>query len=173
MTFSRFKNLLNTIDQKIYTILALFLPAKQHREVSHQFVKFALIGAINTLIDFGIYATLTRHTAFFDYHGPTKYLANAISFVCGTTFSFFANRTWTFRQTNAPTPGEALRFYSTTLSGLLINSLILFLFIRWIGINDLVSKIFSTIFSTIWNFSLKRLWVFAPRDIGEPVKTDA
>ncbi len=124
---------------------------------------FAVIGVINTAIDFSIYILLTRHTRFFDYRTDWRYAANTISFLTATTFSFFVNRAWTFRRTAAPSWGEALRFYATTLSGLVINNGVLFLFSQIGGINDIVSKIFSTVFSMVWNFTFKKFWVFSEK----------
>ena len=159
----------NALDRGIEWFVALFIKNTARRQTVHEFIKFALIGIVNTFVDFGIYAYLTRHTSFFDYHKPTKYLANSISFMVATTFSFFANRTWTFGRRDRATVGEAARFYTTTLTGLLINNGILFILNHFFKVNDLVSKVFSTVFSTTWNFIFKKFWVFIP----ETERTDA
>jgi putative flippase GtrA len=162
MTLSYTKKFFAGFDFHTEAFLSLFWKNKKTRDSVHQFIKFALIGFVNTFVDFGIYYLLTRHTSFFYYTKPTKYLANCISFLTATTMSFFANRAWTFGRRDRATLNEASRFYATTLSGLLINNGILFLLNHYFFVNDLVSKVFSTIFSTVWNFTFKKLWVFVP-----------
>ena len=95
---------------------------------------------MNTVIDFGIYYLLTRHTQLFDYRTPWKYAANSISFLTATTFSFWMNRTWTFRRGGRPTLAESLRFYATTLGGLLVNNSVLFVLNQFAGINPRRAK---------------------------------
>ena len=152
----------NSLDNLFYRIAGYFFKTSERIEAGRQFLTFAVIGVANTIIDFGIYYMLTRHTAFFNYQTNWRYAANSISFLIATSFSFWANRSWTFRRSGWPTPMEALRFYATTLGGLLVNNFVLFILSSFIGINDLIAKVFSTVFSTIWNFTFKRLWVFTP-----------
>jgi putative flippase GtrA len=156
------------LDGVFYRIVEWFFEAPEKREAGRQFLTFAVIGVGNTIIDFGIYYLLTRHTAFFNYQTPWRYAANSISFLLATTFSFWMNRSWTFRRKGRPTLSESLRFYATTLGGLLVNNTILFALSSFVGINDLVSKVFGTVFSTVWNFVFKKLWVFTPETHRDP-----
>lgn len=155
--------MLAVLDNIFYRISSRLFGTQEKIESCRQFLTFAVIGVGNTIIDFSIYYMLTRHTAFFDYETWHRYLANSISFTIATTFSFFMNRTWTFRQKGNPGMGEVARFYATTLSGLLLNNTILFVFSEYIGFGDIISKMFSTVFSTVWNFVFKKFWVFAPQ----------
>jgi putative flippase GtrA len=157
--------LIKKFDEVVLGFIAVVVKTPQKQEALHQFVKFALIGVVNTAIDFGIYYMLTRHTALFDVSTWHKYIANIISFCIATTFSFFANRVWTFGRKDKATVGEAARFYSTTLSGLVLNSLLLLLLVRVLGIYDLIAKVFSTFVTIFWNFFLKRFWVFTPEEV--------
>jgi putative flippase GtrA len=157
-----FKKGFHALDACFYGIANTFFTTTEGIETGRQFLTFAVIGIMNTVIDFGLYYLLTRHTAFFDYRTPQRYLANAISFLIATSFSFWINRSWTFRRTGWPTLSELFRFYATTLGGLCVNSTILFFFSGIVGIEDLVAKIFSTVFNTVWNFIFKKLWVFVP-----------
>lgn len=126
----------------------------------HQFLRFACIGVANTLIDFLLYYLLTRSVPFFHYETGAKYSANIISFFAGATFSFFANRLWTFKQASPVSMGELTRFYSTNISGVLLNSSILLVGIKLFGVHDLVGKAIATIGTVMWNFTLQKFWVF-------------
>ena len=152
----------HAFDSCLYNIANVFFTTTEGIETGRQFLTFAVIGIMNTIVDFGIYYFLTRHIAFFDYHTSRRYLANSISFLIATSFSFWLNRSWTFRRTGRPAFSELLRFYVTTLGGLFVNNLILLFFSGFIGMEDLIAKIFSTVFNTVWNFIFKKLWVFVP-----------
>lgn len=168
-----FRKKLRAFDASLYKIAALFFRRTKNIETGRQFLTFAVIGVGNTIIDFGIYYLLTRYTIFFNYHTPGRYVANSISFLIATTFSFWMNRSWTFRRKDRPTLSESLRFYATTVGGLFVNNFFLFFLGDFIGINDLVAKAFSTVFSTIWNFVFKKLWVFTPVTDSEDVSAVA
>lgn len=154
------KQIGNSLDNALFRGVGYVARTPAQQQTLHQFFTFALIGVGNTIIDFGIYTLLTRHTTIFDYHTSGRYVANVISFGIATTFSFYANRTWTFRRKNGPETGEVVRFYTTTISGLLWNTLILYVLSSVLGINDLVAKLFGTVFSMLWNFFFKKYWVF-------------
>ena len=153
---------LRGIDALIESTVNMFVTSKEWRVSLHQFIKFALIGVVNTFIDFGVYYTLTRHVAFFDVATPRKYIANVISFLIATTFSFYSNRSWTFKRSDKASLNEAFRFYGTTTSGLVINEILLFGLINIFGMYDLVAKILATFVTIFWNFFLKKFWVFTP-----------
>jgi len=149
-----------SLDNTLFRCAGYITRTPAQQEALHQFSTFALIGIGNTIIDFAIYTLLTRHTEIFDYHTSGRYIGNVISFGVATTFSFYANRTWTFRRKQGPSTGETVRFYTTTISGLFWNTAILFALSSMVGINDLVAKLFATLFSMIWNFFFKKYWVF-------------
>ncbi len=161
-------NLLEKIDALSLRLMTPFIKSEKRRIALLQFINFAFIGVINTFIDFGIYTLLTRYTTFFHYSEESSafpwriILASILSFLVATTFSFFSNRTWTFKQKEKPTLGEAAKFYSTTSSGIVISSGLLYVLVHAFGMFDLYAKIFSTIVTIFWNFILKRFWVFTP-----------
>lgn len=125
-----------------------------------QFFRFSVIGLINTGLDFGLYYILTRGLIISNFFSLNIYLANIISFVFATTFSFFANRRWTFSVSKKLSFPEVGRFYFATLSGLAINSFFLFLGTEILNLNDLIAKAAATVFYVLWNFILLRHWVF-------------
>lgn len=79
---------------------------------SLQFVRFSLIGVINTLIHVFVVVTLVELI-----HTPAP-PANGLAFISANLFSFWINSRWTFG-----TPiqaGRYLRFLVISLAGLLI-----------------------------------------------------
>lgn len=72
--------------------------------------RFALVGVVNTLIDFGLFAVLTAA-------GVGVLPANTVSTSAGMAFSFFVNRAWSFRS-ERPARETVVPFLAVTLFGL-------------------------------------------------------
>jgi putative flippase GtrA len=138
------------------------------REFFWQVFRYAIVGATNTTIDFGVYAFLTRLVPFFE----TRILfANAISFTFALTWGFYWNRRWTFQRTDDPTR-RYVRFFLVSLGGLGWTNLVLGFLVRQMGWYDLWAKAATIIVAFAWNFTMHRLWTFrcAPRTIENVVR---
>jgi putative flippase GtrA len=148
------------IDEVIVWFISLFFKADHHKRALHQFIKFGMIGVINTSIDFAIYVLLTRSIDFFSQY---IYLANALSFSSAVIFSYFANRRWTFAVTHKPKVKEAMKFYVASGIGFVLNSTILYIGVHFLGMYDLIAKIIATIVTIFWNFLASKFWVFGAK----------
>jgi putative flippase GtrA len=148
------------LDGVILRMLSLVFKKEASLKAVHQFVKFALIGVVNTLIDFAIYFTLTRYTEFFSQN---IYVANTIAFVSAATFSYLANRSWAFTVEGKANVTEAVKFYGTAASGFLINMAIFIIGISVFGMFDLLAKVIATLVAILWNFFITKFWVFKVR----------
>ena len=129
-------------------------PLKKHESK----LRFALIGGINTGIDFALLFLLNSV-------GVNKYIANFISTSAAFIFSFFANRTFTFRS-SGDAKKQAIPFLIVTLSGLwVLQPLIIWLCTPLFNsLNQeaalLLAKLIATIASLIWNYILYSRVVF-------------
>ena len=126
-------------------------------------IRFALVGGINTLIDFGLLF------AFSSLWGIPRGFSNILSTSVAFIFSFFANKRYTFKSTDKDNiVREMVLFAVVTLFGLwIIQSLIIhFLtpFIASFGLSDelslFVAKLVATAASLIWNYILYSKVVF-------------
>jgi putative flippase GtrA len=118
-----------------------------------QFVKFGIVGASNTLLSFLIYTLLLK---VFD----VWYLAAAaIGFLIGAVNSFLLNRSWTFRGHvgDAFTP---VRWAVVQCCGLGLNEGLLFVFVKGVGLDELVGQAMATVIVTVATFSANRAWTF-------------
>ncbi len=131
-----------------------------------QFAKFALVGVLNTAIDFGIYNILLHLTKV--SKGPELLFFNAISFSTASINSYYWNRGWVFHGTKK---ADFITFFAVTLIGLAINSAILFIlttFVHPIVVTNSaqwanIAKVLATAVSLIWNFVGYRVIVFRNR----------
>ena len=121
-----------------------------------QFLKFAIVGVLNTVTTLFVYTVLTRLGVL-----PSgNIFAEAISYGVGIAVSFRFNRRWTFREYWKTNYKEVLRFLSTTISALLANVLIFYTLIHFINLHDIVAVVISAVFTIAWNFILSKYWVF-------------
>lgn len=146
---------------------------KKHAEK----VRFGLVGVANTAIDFGILFTLVAL-------GLPTIASNFASTSVALVFSFFANKSFTFRHEGRNSTKQLVYFFVITLFGLWviqpviiegINLLLGSWFINsslviWLGhlsslfkakyIVLLVGKGLATLASLVWNYLLYRKFVF-------------
>lgn len=122
-----------------------------------QLVRFMAVGVVNTLIDTGVYITLTRLTASFS---SDIVAAKFFSFLAATISSFYLNRYWTFGIRTPLTLRELWRFYLTVSASMALNVALMFVLVHAVGIYDLVALALVTIMTFGLNYALSRLWVF-------------
>lgn len=141
--------------------------------LERQFVRFLIIGTMNTAIDWSVLNILllvTRTTSITSYA-----LFKSFSFSLAIINSFFFNKHWTFEQkTSGYSDKEILKFVLINIGGLIINSGIATLMTGLCGVGlgrgDLqfllcanVGVIVATGVSFLWNFFGYKFFVFNNR----------
>jgi putative flippase GtrA len=117
------------------------------------FFRFLLIGGSGFLIDVGI-------TYLLYSLGLSPWIARIPAIALAMTFTWAANRQFTYRVTTSRTVGEALRYATVAASMASINYIIYFVLVSN-GISTLVAVTFSTACQTIVSFYLYRHFVFS------------
>jgi len=134
--------------------------------VFYQFAKFAAVGTLNTVIDFGVLNLEIFLSGV--YVGAAYSLFKAVSFLCSTTNSFFWNKYWTFNARNKATAGETAKFYIIAAVGWVINvstaSLIVNFLTRPVTISparwDNLGALVGVAASFLWDFVGYKFIVF-------------
>lgn len=122
---------------------------------AEQFIRFCLIGVVSFCIDFGVYFIFTR------FVGLYYILSGFLSFMVAVTFSFFANRAWTFKvASEVENKLQALKFFLTSSIGIAINLSLFYLVVDFLHWYDLPAKIAMTVLVVFFNFSLNKFWTF-------------
>ena len=125
-------------------------------------VRFGLVGAANTALDFGLLLVLAN------FFAVPHVIANIISSSIAFVSSFFANKKYTFKTTGQSVVREMILFTVVTLFGLwVIQSAIIALLtppIQAIVTNDtitlVIAKLVATLASLTWNYILYSKIVF-------------
>lgn len=86
---------------------------------SIQFIKFLLVGLLNTGIDFGILNLLMFSTGITSGLGYT--LFKAISFICAVINSYICNKRWTFQKGKSFEKKEFSKFLIISIFAFSIN----------------------------------------------------
>lgn len=128
-----------------------------------QIAKFALVGFLNTAIDFGILNFLSG--IFSVTRGAGIIPINAVSVSLAIINSFYWNKDWVFA---SPKKANFITFVIITVIGLSINTAIVYIlttFFRPIIVDSPalwanVAKALATIVSMVWNFLGYKLIVF-------------
>lgn len=119
-----------------------------------QFVRFSLIGLLNTLLDFSLYFSLSR------WLGVNYLLANAIGFLCSVTMSYLLNKKITFDSKNKNIFLEYILYFSFSLITLFIVEMVMYTGVTLLNFNDLLIKLLATAVSVVFNFVFSKFIIF-------------
>ena len=143
--------------------------ARVGKETLAQFVKFSVVGAFNTGLDFSVYLFLTRAFASWGAH-PVR--ASATSFCVGVLSSFILNNFWTFGFSGTRWHARIMKFAAIAAIGLSLNSGIMYALIS-IGTYDVLAKAVATATVVAWNFTMQKTWTFrAPMPVPEEARDE-
>ena len=136
-----------------------------------RFLRFAIVGAVGSLIDFGVMNLLTHFVQM------TLVEAGSISFLCAVLSNFFWNRLWTFPDSRSRHFLQQLgMFFLVNLAGIGIRIPILHyvepplinFFTRTTGLSvgqtSLLAKnatlAIAIGFVMLWNYFINRYWTY-------------
>lgn len=144
-------------------------------KTAKQFIKFAVIGVLNTLVDLAVLnsATLISETT----EGIGYAIQKGLSFLVAVTFSYFLNKHWAFQDKSKKEEGKKFsQFLFVSIIGMLINVSVATITVTYIKdpINNLLGIKFlmndqlwvnigglaGTAVGLVWNFVGYKIWVF-------------
>ncbi len=113
-----------------------------------QFLKFAAVGVLNTLIDLGVFYLLRNFLQF------NTVLAHCISFTCGVLNSYLFNSSWTFKKEHKHTFREFASFIAVNLIILALSLGLIYLlehyvFVKMSFANTLYATFFGKFFESV------------------------
>ncbi|HWS41640.1 MAG TPA: GtrA family protein [Pseudoflavonifractor sp.] len=133
-----------------------------------KFIKFGMIGVLNTLVDVAVFAVALRAlcaAAGYDSNASDLPLwltavAQAISFVTASLNSFLWNKRWTFEKKNRVTRQEAVRFIVTNLGYYLVSLFLIRAVATLFRVPDKIAKLPATFCMILYNYLMNKFWVF-------------
>lgn len=118
-----------------------------------KFIKFGIVGILNTLINWTIFAIL-------NFLGMYYIISNIIAYVIATINSYIWNSKWVFKYKGEDKKETTGKFILLNLFGLSLNTVILYLFVDLMRFNKLIALVITTIIVMIINYILNKVWVF-------------
>lgn len=152
--------------------------ARNNRKELTRFVKFAIVGAIGTVVDFSVLNLLIQLAGF------EKFWANTCSFTAAVLSNFTWNRLWTFPESRErPLVSQLGQFALVNVAGLAINQTIFLGLDRFVlgetgalaaptsGLAGTIgmahftlaynlAKAIAIIVVLFWNFGVNRIWTY-------------
>ncbi|MBI2984437.1 MAG: GtrA family protein [Candidatus Kerfeldbacteria bacterium] len=129
-------------------------PFVRRRPVVKQFIKFSLVGVINTATSTALYLFFTR-LANLD-----PLVANALAFGAAVSVSFILNKRWTFRDQQRRYARQYAQFFLVSIIGLGLSEAIIFWLHKVRGAHDLLAFAVAVVTVVFWNFSANKWWTF-------------
>jgi putative flippase GtrA len=131
-------------------------------------IRFAMIGALNTGIDFSVFVTLV-------YFGLIPFFANIVSTSLGMICSFILNKRFTFPESSGNKRAQLAKFLGFTLTGLwIIQPMVIYGFTHAVSalsngrpnltMLNAAGKLLSICVSLVWNYYWYSTVVFAKKN---------
>jgi len=115
--------------------------------------KYLLVGVLNTLVHFAITIALVELAMW------QPIIASIIGFCAAVVVSFTLNSLWTFAQTDA-LPRRFVRFILVSVSGLLLNTIIMYLAVNICSLHYLLGLMVIVVVIPVYSFTLNYYWSF-------------
>ena len=118
-----------------------------------RFVKFGMVGVLNTLVNWSIFFILETCGVYY-------ILANIISYSLSTIHSYLWNTLWVFKYKDKASTDNTFKFIVLNIIGLCLNTGILYVLVDFFNLNKLFALIITTAIVMIINYAVNKVWVF-------------
>lgn len=122
-----------------------------------QFLRFGIIGAINSILNILIYWVCI-------YLGVHYFIANAVGFVITVAISYVLNNKYTFSEKGISTEWslrKLMRAYASYfVTGILLNSFLLWIWNERLGIDVNLAPVLNLFITVPLNFFINKFWVY-------------
>ncbi len=119
-----------------------------------QFIKFGIVGVLNTVVQFGVFFVLFRSLAF------PMLVASGLGYIAGIVNSYFVNRVWTFEIEERKTTREFIRFALVSVIAMGMNLSALKILVAEFGLVPEIGQVLAIGFSMTINFAGNKWWTF-------------
>ena len=138
---------MDSMKQLTDTVKALL---EKYREQWH----YLIVGVCTTLINYLIYAPLVFLLPFFK---KNYQLANVLAWVGAVTFAYFANGAFVYRSTEKRGIREAGAFFLSRLFSLALETVLLFLLVELLYLDELIAKVAVSVVTIVVNYLTGKL----------------
>lgn len=94
-------------------------------------------------------------------------VANVFAWIVAVLFAYWTNRTWVFRSQVHGIKAilkEFTAFVGARITSLLVETVLLYLLVDWLKVNDMFSKILLSFVTVALNYIFSKLWIFKKKE---------
>lgn len=117
------------------------------------FIKFAIVGVMNTLLNWIIFFFLNNIGVYY-------IVSNIIAYTISTIHSYFWNSIWVFKYSEGSKAKASLKFILLNIGGLVLNTSILFILVDIFKMDKFIGLVLTTAIVMIINYIFNKIWVF-------------
>ena len=122
-----------------------------------QLILYLIVGGIATVVEWVLFYILNTPLRI-------NYLfATALAFVISTFSNWLAGRLIMFKPSGKLWV-ELVQIYLTSIAGLLMNLIIMWLAVELLSITELASKMLATVLVFSWNFLIRKFVIYKGKD---------
>lgn len=118
-----------------------------------ELITYIIVGGLTTLVNFVVYFACTSANLHY-------LVANVISWVVAVLFAYFANRKYVFKSETNSQKTEFIQFVSLRAVTLIVESILLFVFIQLLFMNENIAKIVVSVVTVIGNYVFCKFLIF-------------
>ena len=115
---------------------------------------YIIFGILTTLVNIAVYLFFTKIL------GVNYLISNVIAWFLSVLFAYVTNRIWVFESVNTNILKEITLFFSGRIFSGVVDTLLMFIFIDMLLVNDSISKIIIQIIVVVLNYVFSKLIVF-------------
>lgn len=119
-----------------------------------RFVKFGLVGVLNTAINWIIFILLNSLGIYY-------IISNIIAYTLYTINSYMWNSKWVFKYEGKNIKETTFKFIILNVIGLILNTCILYVLVDILGLSKIIGLIIATAIVMVLNYFINKLWVFS------------
>ena len=124
---------------------------------------YLIVGGLTTVVSFVTYAILVR--TFLNAKVAVELqIANIISWITCVTFAYITNRKYVFNSKNKQIIKEIIKFYSSRLTTLFLDMILMYILVTKLNLNDKIIKIITQILIIIINYILSKIFIFKSKE---------
>lgn len=123
---------------------------KMSRARFFEIVRFCIVGGGCFLVDYGLLYALT------EYAGLPYLWSSGLSFTASVFVNYWLCVVYVFRAAGGQTGRQKALFFGSSIAGLFLNQVCMYIFVDLCGIYYMLAKLGATAIVTIWNYVMKR-----------------
>lgn len=118
-----------------------------------QFIKFSLVGVLNTVIHYGVFYVLYSFAGYY-------LLASGTGFCIAVVHSYILNKFWPFQRRGSRVRAEFSKFLGVSLLSLGVNLAGMAILVELLAVHPPVAQLLTIVLTLAINFLGNRFWTF-------------